>query len=85
MCRFGVPSKIVSDRDVKFTSSFWQELFRLLGTRVALSTAYHPQTDGLTERFHRSVEQVLRCYCSGMLDQWCTLLSQCEFALNSTF
>jgi hypothetical protein len=35
---------------------------------VALSTAYHPQTDGLTERFHRSVEQILRCYCSGVQD-----------------
>lgn len=50
-----------------------------------MSTAYHPQTDGLTERFHRSVEQVMRCYCSGQQEKWCTLLSQCEFALNSTY
>jgi transposase InsO family protein len=56
VCRFGVPKKIVSDRDVKFTSQFWQQLFALLGCKVALSTSYHPQTDGLTERFHRTIE-----------------------------
>ena len=42
VCKYGVPKKIISDRDVKFTSGFWQELFKLMGTRVALSTAYHP-------------------------------------------
>ena len=65
VCKYGMPTKIISDRDVKFTSSFWQQLMGLLQCRVALSTSYHPQTDGLTERFHRSIEQVLRCYCSG--------------------
>ncbi len=56
LCRFGVPTKIVCDRDVRFQSSFWQSLCKCLNSRVAMSTAYHPQTDGLTERYHRSIE-----------------------------
>ena len=64
VCKFGMPVKIVSDRDARFTSSFWQELIKLLQCKVSLSTAYHPQTDGLTERFHRLIELVLHCYCT---------------------
>ena len=56
VCKFGMPVKIVSDCNARFTSSFWQELCKLLQCKVALSLAYHPQSDGLTERFHRSVE-----------------------------
>lgn len=56
LCRFGVPSKIVCDRDVRFQSNFWKSLCQCLDSRVAMSTAYHPQTDGLTERYHRSIE-----------------------------
>ena len=82
--KFGMPSKIISDRDVKFQSKFWQHLCSLLDCRVAMSTSYHPQTDGLSERYHRSVEQILRCYCSGQQEKWCTLIGQCEFAFNST-
>ncbi len=84
ICRFGMPQKIISDRDPRFTSVFWQSLCKALGSRVALSTSYHPETDGLTEHFHRTVEQVLRCYCSSQQSKWCVLLSQCEFALNNT-
>jgi putative transposase len=50
-----------------------------------MSTSYHPQTDGLTERFHRSVEQILRCYCSSKQNNWCLMLSQAEYALNATY
>jgi hypothetical protein len=62
ICMFGVPKKIISDRDTRFTSSFWKCLMKQLDCKVAVSSSYHPQTDGLTERFHRSIEQVLRNY-----------------------
>lgn len=54
----GLPSSIVTDRDIIFTSHFWQHLFKALGVTLKLSTTYHPQTDGQTER----VNQCLECY-----------------------
>ena len=56
----GVPGFIVSDRDTKFTSMFWRELHRLMGTKLLMSTAFHPQTDGATERANHSIGQILR-------------------------
>ena len=58
----GMPRVLVSDRDSKFTSDFWQAFFKRLGTKLSLSTAYHPQTDGQTERANRTVEDMLRAY-----------------------
>ncbi len=84
LCVFGAPSKIISDCDVRFQSKFWESLSQCINSRLALSTAYHPQTDGLTERYHRSIEQVLRCHCYFQQEKWCEFLSQSEFALNST-
>jgi transposase InsO family protein len=60
----GVPRELVSDRDPRITSLFWKEICRLLGIKQALSTAYHPQTDGQTERMNRTVEEILRHYVS---------------------
>ncbi|KAE8992611.1 Transposon Tf2-6 polyprotein [Phytophthora fragariae] len=60
----GLPSSIVSDRDPRFTSAFWRELFQLLGTRSRMSTASHPETDGQTERANRVVEDVLRSFAT---------------------
>ena len=59
---FGVPVSVVSDRDPRFVSAFWRALMASLGTRLLYSTAFHPQTDGQTERAHRVIEQVLRAY-----------------------
>jgi len=56
----GVPSSIISDRDPRFTSRFWDNLQKALGTKVRLSSAYHPQTDGQSERTIQSLEDLLR-------------------------
>jgi hypothetical protein len=80
----GLPKSIVSDRDPKFTSKFWRELQRIFNTRLLMSTAYHPQTDGATERANRSIAQVLRTMVSPEQVDWAEQLPLVEFALNST-
>ena len=56
----GLPETIVSDRDTKFTSAFWRETHRMLGVKLLMSTAFHPQMDGASERAIRTVTQILR-------------------------
>jgi hypothetical protein len=80
---FGVPDKIVSDRDPRFMSNFWQQFFSLLGTSLNISTSYHPQRDGQTERTNQTFEQVPRCYTHPLHDDWARHLVNVEFALNS--
>ena len=58
----GVLKKIVLDRDAKFTSKFWKELFAGLGTELAFNTTYHPQINGQIERFNRILKNMLRMY-----------------------
>ena len=80
---FGVPQEIISDRDPRFMSLFWQQVFARLGTRLLHSTAHHPQTDGESERAHRVIEQVLRLYVLGCPpEKWVDLLLFCEMSLN---
>ncbi|KAL1915429.1 uncharacterized protein VTP21DRAFT_6887 [Calcarisporiella thermophila] len=79
----GLPRVIITDRDSKFTSSFWQELFKCLGTKLTMSTAFHPQTDGQTERINRSLEEMLRHYVSYRQDNWDEFLTPIEFAYNN--
>ena len=79
----GMPNELVSDRDPRFTSRFWRAVFSLLGTRLAMSTAYHPQTDGQTERVNRVLEDVLRSYATSFI-QWSDFLPLAEFALNNS-
>jgi transposase InsO family protein len=61
----GLPKTIVSDRDSRFMSTFWQELIRLVGTTLTPSTSYHPQTDGKTEIVNKWLEGYLRNYVLG--------------------
>lgn len=60
----GLPRRIVSDRDAKFTSRFWTAFFEAVGTSLNLSTAYHLETDGQTERVNQVIEDILRSYCA---------------------
>jgi transposase InsO family protein len=81
---FGTPLSIVSDRDTQFTSKFWKRTFELLGTKLKYSTAYHPQTDGQTERTNRTLEEMLRCYIDKQHETWDELLLHAEIAYNSS-
>lgn len=81
----GIQREIVSDRDSLFTSYFWQELTASLGTRRAMSTAFHPASDGQTERTNRTLEDMLRNYVSPVQDDWDQHLDAAEFAINTSF
>ena len=80
----GLPIKIISDRDTKFTSTFWQTLFPLLGTSLAMSTAYRPQSDGQTERLNLTLEEMLRAFTENMHRNWDQFLTAAEFVYNNT-
>ena len=80
----GLPLSIVSDRDPKLTSQFWQELMMQLGTKIKLSTAYHPQTDGQTERTNRTIEEMLRCFVSMTPALWEETMPMLEFCYNDS-
>jgi transposase InsO family protein len=80
----GLPADIVSDRDKIFRSSFWQHLLSLLGVTPNMSTAFHPQTDGQTERVNQTLEQYLRIFCNYQQDNWQDLLPLAEFACNNS-
>jgi hypothetical protein len=80
----GLPKVILSDRDAKFTGNFWGALFKLCDTRLAMSTAFHPQTDGLTERSNRTLENMLRIYINDRHNDWDQHLPALEFAYNNS-
>jgi len=80
----GVPDDIVSDRGSLFTSEFWTCVCQKLGIQRKLSTAFHPQTDGQTERANRVLEDMLRHYVNPACDDWDEFLSAAEFAVNSS-
>ncbi|GJP70016.1 hypothetical protein CLOP_g1010 [Closterium sp. NIES-67] len=79
----GIPTTLISDRDPKFTSKFWKELMSLLRTKLTMSSAYHPQTDGQTERLNQVVEQLLRAACKDEISKWDLHLPVLEFAYNN--
>ena len=80
----GMPSVIVSDRDTRFTSNFWSAVMKALGTKIAMSTAFHPQTDGQTERANQSIEQMLRAVVNEQHNDWDQRLALVEFAYNNS-
>ena len=79
----GLPTDIVSDRDTKVTSHFWQVLMDPLGILTKLSRAFHPETDGQTEQVNQTIDQYLRHYCFWKQDDWDELLPMAELAYNS--
>lgn len=81
----GVPLNIISDRDARFTSRFWQSLQTALGTQLNLSTAYHPQTDGQTERTIQTLEDMLRACVIDFSGSWDTYLPLIEFSYNNSY
>ncbi|KAD4386310.1 hypothetical protein E3N88_26479 [Mikania micrantha] len=83
--RHGVPTSIISDRDSKFTSWVWQTLHDALGTRLDMSTAYHPQTDGQSERTIQTLEDMLRACVIDFGSSWDTHLPLIEFSYNNSY
>ncbi|MBW0583026.1 hypothetical protein O181_122741, partial [Austropuccinia psidii MF-1] len=85
----GLFKNIISDRDPKFTSTLWTNLYKLFGTKLSFSTAYHPQTDGLAERMIQTLEDMIRRVCAyglefkdsyGFTHDWCTPIPALELA-----
>lgn len=83
--RHGVPTSIISDRDSRFNSHFWQSFQKHFGTKALLSTAYHPQTDGQSERTIQTLEDMLRACIIDFRGSWEDHLPLVEFAYNNTY
>lgn len=81
----GLPQTIISDRDKLFLSNFWQTLFKQIGVKLSLSTSYHPQTDGQTERLNRCLECYLRCMCNDHPRKWSIWLPLAQWWYNTTY
>jgi hypothetical protein len=81
--QYGLPSKVICDRDPRFISRFMQTLCKRMGIKVNASTAYHPRTDGQSERSNQWLEQWLRPWTNISQNNWCKYLPFAEFAHNS--
>jgi hypothetical protein len=79
----GVPESILSDRDPRFTAHFWRAFWSQLGTTLTMSSAYHPQTDGQTERANRTLEEMLRSRVNFSQTDWDEHLAAAELATNN--
>ena len=81
----GLPRNIVSDRDAKFTSKFWEAFCEQIGIQMKMSSAYHPQTDGQTERMNRVIIDMIRHYVDPMHNDWDEHFTAAEFAINNAY
>ncbi|PRQ55656.1 putative nucleotidyltransferase, Ribonuclease H [Rosa chinensis] len=81
----GVPESIVSDRDARFTSKFWRKVHKFMGTELQFSTAFHPQTDGQSERTIQTLEDMLRACSLQFKGSWDKHLALMEFAYNNSY
>ncbi|MBW0536671.1 hypothetical protein O181_076386 [Austropuccinia psidii MF-1] len=89
----GIFKNIISDRDPKSTSASWNNLHKLLGTKLSFLTAYNPETDGLAERIIQNLEDMIRRFCGsdlefkdpdGFTHNWCTLIPALELAYKTS-
>jgi transposase InsO family protein len=80
---WGLPQSIISDRDTRFTGTFWRELFRIMGSKLCMSSSYHPQSDGQTERYNSMLEEYLRHFANASQKNWVSLLDVAQFCYNS--
>ncbi|GJV66715.1 putative reverse transcriptase domain-containing protein [Tanacetum coccineum] len=85
VARHGVPISIISDRDSRFTSRFWQSMQEALGTRLDMSTTYHPQIDGQSERSIQTLEDMLKAYVLDFEGSWDVHLPLVEFSYNNNY
>src|SRR5207245_8751935 len=83
-CQHGLPDSVVSDRGSVFASNFLGELYRLLGIKRKMSTAFHPQTDGQTEQLNHKINQYLRTYVSDHQGKWAKWIKIAQFVWNNT-
>ncbi|KAM3243961.1 hypothetical protein ACQJBY_055715 [Aegilops geniculata] len=81
----GVPQSMVSDRDPVFTSAFWRELMRLTGTKLHMTSAFHPQSDGQTEAANKIIVMYLRCLTGDRPRQWLRWLPWAEYIYNTAY
>eukprot|EP00889_Picochlorum_renovo_P006422 jgi/Picre1/33452/NNA_008776.t1 len=79
----GMPKRIITDRASTFTGEFYHAMMDVFGTKLSHTTAFHPQSDGQTERANRSIIDMLRAYCANNIQDWEKYLPLVEFALNS--
>jgi hypothetical protein len=80
---FSLPRILISDRDPRFMSDLWQTQFSVVGTKLKISTSYHHETGGQTERVNQTWEQVIRCYVHPLHDDGVQHLTNVEFAINA--
>lgn len=81
----GVPKSIVTDRDPLFCESFWRELFKVVGTKLRMSSSYHPETDGQTEVLNRCLETYLRFFIAEHRNKWAHWLPWAKYNFNTSF